>query len=529
MTQHYNNPGLPSTLYSGGGQRVDTRQIGAMLYNEQKQREAMRLKEANALNEEMKSNVAKIRDADVPDFVANYQDYANSRKKLLYDNSFKKDPQLYAAAQMEVQKKYANAMKLANESRQMRDLYEDVDKDRFKNGDHYVENYYDIRSIQNKTPLSKLRQVQTGVDPTTGQPVYSDYSSPDVLIDQTPHYDFNKAIEDVKGKSVYTGYSTRKNLDKEGLNYEETKAKYGNSPSLVFSGLLDKIASSKEAYRSAMQGGKAITPEMFDDMVKQYKSVDPEKWKQIGKTPEEIKLFHPDNQTERFAAFKTMQDFINSKVELETKKEKNDLVERNLRLQDKYAELKKAHEYRMNEISARATHTATQVKSILNGEIEDLINSSKSNPIPMKAVTKSGAVGTISSYNIPLTESVVNAVKLDKNDYVDAVRYVKKNGEDYIYSIKYVPELDKEGKTIVGYKKDKEGKPVVDLKESRFIPIKQFRNQYGKNLFSGKILQNELGQDMSSEDYDFSDDNTPTAPSKPAKPVKITKGGADNL
>jgi hypothetical protein len=525
----YQNPGLPSNLYAGAAVKVDTRPIANLIYQEQRYQQAKAQKEDAALNEEKAANVAKIRDADVPDFVNQYQQYATAKRRLMNDTRLRKDPQAYAAAQMEVAGLYGSAMKLANESRQARDLYEHVDKDRFTHPENYVEDYFDKRSTINKTPLSRLRQVQTGVDPT-GQPIYVDYSSPDVLVDNTPHYDFSKAINDVKGKPTYTGFQTKKNLDEKGLQYETSAALYGAAPKKVFAGIMDKIASDKQAYRTAVKGGKEITPEIWDDMVRQYKAVLPEEWQKRGLKLDEqdvTKLFHPENQAEKFAAFKTMQDFVTSKVEFEAPKKGEDSLLK-LQMQNNAAmdRLRQSHQYRLDEIKAKATHTGKEVQTVVNKEMGDLLEYAKNNPVSYVDV-EGGQSKT--GYDLPLTESVITAAQKQKGENINAVRYVKKDGKDMIYVVKYRPIIDDQG-YITGYETNKKnGKPIIDVSQSRYMPLNIYKNQYAKDMFKGKLLQGEMGEDIDVEDIDMedvTDDSGGGRPTRTTKPVKATTGKA---
>jgi hypothetical protein len=118
-----------------------------------------------------------------------------------------------------------------------------------------------------------------------------------------------------------------------------------------------------------------------------------------------------------------------------------------------------------------------------------------------------------------MTPQVVKAVTLPNEPAPDALRLVEKDGKQYIKRVVYAPTLTADGKTITGVQR-KNGKPVIDeSKSGALIPIDQFKNEMAKDLYSGKILQNEIGQDVDISSIA----GDPSAPSKPAMQNRPSK------
>src|ERR1700760_1699302 len=464
----YSNPGLPSNLYAGAAARIDTRPFANMLYQEQKYQEARQQKESEELDNEMKANVAKIRDADVPDYVNNYQNYANITKALMFDPKLKRNPQAYAQAQIERGKAYAAAQGLANQSTALRQNFDTMNKDYLTNGDKYHDDFAARMSTANKLPISKLRGVDLGEKDEKGNPVLVDLTNPESYLDQGNYYDFGKAVQTAAGTPKYTGYYTQTPLDKKGIDFMQTDYKYGNSPLTVAHNLLNTFAGSKDAAKSARQFGSQITPEMFNNMVDQFKKVDPTKWQQMGiKTPEDLsQLLHPENKAEVAANYLAMQHFLTSKVETDAPKRiTNEGAKIALEQANKKEIVGMEHINHLSEKQAKDGGAT--------GGIPDLIQSAYNDAIDKNSIGKG------QGYILPIGGTSQTIYKANLNPELREAfvyKYPTTNSQGNVSEVKVYPNeiaFTKDGKYTIPLfytgSKDKDGNPTVDLRKSKPI------------------------------------------------------------
>lgn len=533
----YQNPPLPSNLYTAGAVRFDNRQLNQMLYNEQKLQQAKAQKEAAVLDEEMKANVAKIRDADVPDFVNQYQQYATAKRRLMNDRHLRKDPQAYATAQMEVAKLYGGAMKLANISRQDREDQDFFRKDYSVHPENYEDDAASMWSMRNKIPYSRLNQVDLGEMDEKGQKKYRDWTSFDSFrykgVDYDPTKLLNTAQGDVMKREVDEGVA-----DKAGLQNKVTTYQFqGNSPMQYRDTILGGMLGDRKANKYFQFQLKNTPPEEIERINKEFSAIPESVWKQWGVNKQELNQSVPDNKSEAVANYLAKKYAIeNLPKAIKTDLRTNEGVKLQMQNNAAMDRLRQSHQYRLNEIEARTTHTAGQVKSILNGEIEDLIAAAKATPHHViKGMNKSGqTVEATKGYMIPMTMEISKAAMLPgEKEPPNAVQYVEKDGHKYIYATKYKPKwvLDPEAQKYFqqGYEKDASGNPLVDTETSKLIPLKQFRNALGRQLFTGKLLANEMGAEMPADEFDFedaTDDSGGGRPARATKPVKTTTGKA---
>lgn len=507
MATQYHNPPLPSNIYTGGAVVFDTRQLGQMLYNEQKQKEAQRQKELADLDNEMKSNVANIRDADVPDFVAGYQDYAAAKKRVLHDPSLKKDPQAYAAAQMEVAKKYGNVMKLANESKQARALYEDVDKDRFKNPDHYVDDFYDVRKQQNQLPLSKLRQVQTGADPVTGQPIYTDYSSPEVLI-YKDQYDPTKLLTTARGEKL-TNEVNEGPIDKTGLQNKVTTYQfYGSKPSEYKDVIMRGMAGDRAANRFFSAELKKTDPAEIARVSEQFNAIPADVWKRMGIDKVDLKVENPDNQAEVVATFLAQKHALENmpraiKSDLRTNEAVKFQMDKDWALQMEGIKQKNREKQALltNSLNKQAAEGNIN-GGTLDQYLSQIVKSAKDKSPVYINIKKGDKTEQIASYNLPLTEDVIQSV-LNKGEALPegGVRFIDGKGFQPIYYKKTNIQTNDKGEIISSETvRDEAGRPVVDLNKSTIRPVAQVKANAAKYFTSN--VKNIGGQDVIIEEED---------------------------
>ena len=180
--------------------------------------------------------------------------------------------------------------------------------------------------------------------------------------------------------------------------------------------------------------------------------------------------------------------------------------------------------------AAKSAGTASEAKGVLNQQVNELINESKKNPWRYFENGKEQK-----AYNVPLTEDVAKAAMLPgESQAPDQLLLIEKDGKPYIKRVYFQYKTkDVGGKAVFdGYKTNSEGKFLIDKTQTKDIPIGQFKNQWAKNLYSGKILQGEQGEELDIDDVDF-DDEQPSPrqqrPQQPQKTFKLSKGSLDDL
>ena len=106
--------------------------------------------------------------------------------------------------------------------------------------------------------------------------------------------------------------------------------------------------------------------------------------------------------------------------------------------------------------------------------------------------------------DIPAAGDYGKAAMVPGDKYApDALRYIKKDGQQYVRPIIYKrkTKTTPEGETIseVAMEGDK---PLVDMGASqKLIPINIYRDNLASVMFSGKVLQGELGTEYKSPDF----------------------------
>lgn len=465
--QSYTNPGLPSNLYSGAAVRIDTRPFANMLYQEQKYQEAKRQKEGEDLDNEMKSNVAKIRDADVPDYVNAYQNYASVTKALMNDSKLKRDPQAYAQAQIARGKLYASAQGLANQSKSLRDNFEQLDKDRFVNGDRYSDDYFAKRSAANKLPISKLQGVDLGQRDEKGNSVLVDLTNPDNYL-YKDQYDPTKLLNTARGEKL-TNEVDEGAIDKTGLQNKITTYQfYGNKPNEFKNVILQGMMGDRHAQRFFTSQLKNTSPEEIAKVNEQYNAIPESVWKQMGINKEELKVEHPDNQADVAATYLAQKHAIeNIPRAIKTDLKTNEAVKMRLNQAFDLTKLNIEHQNRLTEKKAKEGGGQVQGNDIIDSLFEDAKNN------PADYFPKEGGKKTLYQANVSPQFKQMLAFKDDKGKlvYPDVVRF-SEDGK-YIYPLVF------EGNAV-------NGKRQVKEVNSQPVLTDEIRARMGKTLFGVK-------------------------------------------
>lgn len=516
----YNNPGLNPYLYTGGAVKFDTQRLGQLLYQEQKQREAMRQKEAAAIDDEFSKNVSKIRDVDVPDYTNLYNNYKNMKKQLLFNKQLQNNPQAYQQAQMETARTYSDLLKLGNASAAKREQLEDEHKNYYKNPDAYVDDYGSLMNAIQKTPLSKLGAVNVGID-EKGNPIVKDLSDIGVLHYKGIDYNPQKDLEAARGKKNEISIDEGP-VDKTGLqNRYTTYESYGNSPEASKSAIMASMGK-RDAYRYFTDLYKKTSPEEINKINEQFDAIPADQWKRMGLEKKEFKVNNPDSEADvvsTLIAKKLALDNIPKAIKTEFKTNEGVKLQSQRDWDLKMEGVKQANRERTARLQSSLQQQAKSgsIKGgTIDGYIKSIIESSKDKP-PVPIHTTKGIQKT---YEVPMTEDVVSSI-LNKNELEKlpegGIRYIEGEGFQPIYFKK-----DKKGNILIS-----NGKRVIDADKSTIRPM----NQIKANMI--KFYGNNLKNIPAEESLGLSDDEENTTPVQPNIPVKnkfkLTKGSLDNL
>ncbi len=124
----------------------------------------------------------------------------------------------------------------------------------------------------------------------------------------------------------------------------------------------------------------------------------------------------------------------------------------------------------------------------INNYIKKIISDSKGSPINIKSPT-----GTTVTYNVPITEDVLNSVVRKDEAVPNAIRYIPREGFKRVY-YRTKDIVDDKGK-VVGQEiiRSGNGKPLIDETKSTVVPFDQMRVNLGNYLYGGKYLNAIVG------------------------------------
>lgn len=277
---------------------------------EQKQRDAIRQQQMQALDDEFAKNVANVRDIDIPEVQKAYGDYQN-----LYIGLMKKKGGATPEDRLNLLRAKGNMYKLINESKQLLTDEEDLRKEIMKNPDVFEDDAASILSVRRQTPLSKLRTPGIFKD-AKGNPLnlldYNTYRY------KGPNFDFSNSLKDAQGL-LRPVFQEEEALE-GGLQSKITEYKFGNTPAQFYDKLLASLAERK-AGRSAAAVVANTNPELIAQTQEAFKGIPPERWQKMGiSQPQEIIITEEDTPQEVFAKHQAQLYAINNEPLKDTPK-----------------------------------------------------------------------------------------------------------------------------------------------------------------------------------------------------------------
>lgn len=260
------------------------------LYQEQKQREQLRQRQAAALDDEFAKNVAGIRDADVPELTKLYSDW-----KLSNQSAMKKREGVSPEEQLQLLRKKGDMYKKIAESKAGLAEEEDLRKGIQKDADNYDDNASTYLAVRRRTPLSQL---DSAYKDEKGNPInLRDYNTYKYKGTDT---DFQKILTTAAGTPKQV-YQKEEPADKNNLQFKITPYLYGNTPAQFKESVLNSLAQHK-AGRDAEAIISQVDPQVIKSVDQEFKAIPLERWKQMGvDNPQDLVIRNADSKAEKFA------------------------------------------------------------------------------------------------------------------------------------------------------------------------------------------------------------------------------------
>lgn len=476
-----------------------------MLYEEQKQRDFLRQKQAQVLDDEFRKNVSNVRDTDIQEFTKKYQTWKQARQDLLRIKPKNQDEQI--KKQMDAQQKLADLYEFGNKSKQAKDEEDELAKDLMKNPNNYDDNAFGLLSARRKLPLGQLSTFKD----QSGK-VY-DLSNADTFRYKGTNTDFGKILTDAVGTSRQV-FSNEEAMP-GGLQFKITPYNYANSPAQVKDKILGSFALH-QAGRDAEHQWDTISEQEKADTIAAFKSIPADQWKKMGiDSPQDLMPKNQDSKAEKLASHMAMQYAISNQPKEGTpvfRRNEDAVDKRNFEQQKELqrmrdasaaARLKKQDEY----IRGRISYRKAQGKKEQDGVLEGYINRAFDEGKDTKQVV--GLKGQwVPARNIVVPKEITDKYTIDK-------------GKDWAQRpVKFMITEDKKY-VIPVYAGDKKNQRTT-VKEENHIPIETFRNDLGKIWLTKKDAAAEMDELDFGEDED-GEDVPVSIPSAPARKQTATK------
>lgn len=175
---------------------------GALLYNQQKQREQQIASEANQLDELMKKEFAGVRSADIQDISQKWNNYKGLKKQILFNRDLQKDQTKFIEAQKAANQQLADIQESINASKQYKETLDGLRKDYLVRSESYDDNAGQMMAMAMQTPLSQLRNFRTGLQDPTGAEVTLDFTNPETFRYKGTDYDPFPDLDKLRGGKV---------------------------------------------------------------------------------------------------------------------------------------------------------------------------------------------------------------------------------------------------------------------------------------------------------------------------------------
>jgi hypothetical protein len=489
-------------IYAVNTPHID--QLANALYAEQKQREVIRQRQAQQLDEEYRKNVANVRDTDIPEYTKKYQDWKRGRQELMRIRPGKNQDE-FIAKQMEVQRKLADVYELGNKSKQAKDEEEEMAKDLMKNPNNYDDNAFGLLSARRKLPLSQMSQYKDQAGNV------HDLTNYDTFRYKGSNTDFGAVLDKAIGtpKQVYT---EEKKVDDKGHQTDVIPYTFGNTPSQVKDRLMGAFALH-QAGRDAEHQWDTIPDEEKVKTLQAFQAIPADKWKKMGiDNPQDLTPKNGDSKTEKLASLMAMQYALSNEPKQGTPVRRNNqaaIDETNFQQQKQMEAIRNANanrrlalqdSYVRGRIDYRKAAGKKDQEEVLTGLIKRTFDEGAANKVPVYVDGKS-VVGR----KIAVPAEIAKKYTIEEGKGADKevkapIKFIMTEDMKYVVPV-YAGESTKQ----------REGK----------IPIEQYRDDLGKLYLTKKDAAAEMDELDFGEETDDNGSFTPSAtPAKKQAAVK---------
>lgn len=446
---------------------------GALLYQEQKQRQAKAAQENDALDANMQKEFAKVRSADVPDVIDNWSKYKTLTKQLLFDKDLQKDPKKYAVVQQQANEALANTHGIINGSQEEKARQQGLIQAHSTHPDNFNDDFGTLMGAAQKLPLRQMSQYKQN-----GKPI--DLTNMDSYMYQGPDQDFSKIFTAAAGQPKSTGYTENTPIDKNGLQYNQSSYEFGNTPQQYAQIVLGGLGAHK-ASKAASFLWNHVLQEKRDKVDQAYAAIPKEKWQRAGIAAPQDLPTNTGNDAVDFANFQAKQYFLGNepraKVQVHTNEAKKFQMETDRQMRMKAIE----HGNAKDLIDYRKSIDPND-KEMNNLWIDKYIQSAKeeaNNTLPVEYKYKNGT--RVYEHNIPMDPTL--ATSLQKSGVTPTYLRITSDGKFRPIYLK----TDKEGVPL-----GENGKYLVDETLSQPITEEQLGVTLGKKNVTGKQRAKEI-------------------------------------
>ncbi len=288
-------PSAYGDIFLAGTPALD--RTAALLYQEQKQRQAKAQQENAAADAQMQKEFANVRSADVPDVINAWGKYKTLKKQLLFDKSLQNDPKKYAQVQQQANEALADTHSTINGSKEYKDILKGVNQAHGTHPDNFVDNYGELVSAAQNTPLKQLKTHKLG-----------DLSNMDAFMYKGPDQDFSKIFSGAAGQPKQV-YSDEAPVDKVGLQTKITPYLFGSTPKQYAESVVGALGTHKAAKAASFLWNHVSQSER-DQVNQDFAQIPIEKWKKAGmQAPQDLPT-NTGNDAVDFANYQAKKYFI---------------------------------------------------------------------------------------------------------------------------------------------------------------------------------------------------------------------------
>lgn len=273
-------------IYTAGTPALD--RLSIQLYQDEKQRQLLRQRQAAQLDDEFAKNMAGVKDVDVPKIAKKYGDW-----KIHYQQLQRKGA-VTPQEQLENLRKKADIYQAINGSKADMATATRMRQDYYTHPDIYDDNAPNLIAARLKTPTDELATYKNDKGEV------QDLTDENLYRYKGTNTDFQKTLTAAAGvpKQVY---QEEEPVDKGGLQIKIKPYLFGNTPLQYKQSLLSSLSD-----RSMKRDAEAIIaqtdPEILKTVDEEYKAIPPERWKKMGvDKPQDLSIDKAQSNAEKYA------------------------------------------------------------------------------------------------------------------------------------------------------------------------------------------------------------------------------------